>query len=147
MSFNTQQQIELRVQKGIRQAEEELVTWIQDALDKTEYGRPGERDKLEESQFRNLIRVAETTDSPEVIKNFLRYQVGRGSKWGRGSGSLAERIITDIQSKLHETARTIATKAESGDTNKIWIELIRRYLGYGGRYLTYLNKGRQELKP
>ena len=67
MSF-TQQQVELKVQKGIRQAEDNLVVWIQTALDnRKSYG------ELQEAQFRNLVRVSDTTDSPEVIKNFLLY--------------------------------------------------------------------------
>lgn len=70
-------QVELKIQRGIRQAEDKVVVAIQAALDdKKTYG------ELEESQFRNLVRVAETTDSTEVIKNFLRYQVGRDKKWG-----------------------------------------------------------------
>jgi hypothetical protein len=81
MSLSTEQQIELQVQKGIRQAEDDLVIWIQEALDSCQYGKSG-KEELEESQFRNLVRVSDTTDSAEVIKNFLRYQVGRDKKWG-----------------------------------------------------------------
>lgn len=77
----TAQYVELKIQKGIRQAEDDLVLWIQDALDQCEYGKLG-RSKLEEAQFRNLVRVADTTDSPEVIKNFVRYQVGRDDNGG-----------------------------------------------------------------
>jgi len=138
MSFSTTQQIELKVQKGIRQAEDKLVIWIQEALDETEYPRDG-RDKLEESQFRNLVRVSDTTESPEVIKNFLRYQVGREKKWGRGEKSLAERIVADIDGNLKAKAKAITEEAQGGNPNEIHIELIRRYLGYGARYLKYLN--------
>ena len=46
--LSTQQQ--LKIQKAIRQSEDFLVTWIQDALDnRRSYG------DLEESQFRNLV--------------------------------------------------------------------------------------------
>lgn len=138
MSFSTPQQVELKVQKGIRQAEDKLVLWIQDALDKAEYPCDG-RDKLEESQFRNLVRVSDTTESPEVVKNFLRYQVGREKKWGRGKKSLAESIIADIDGNLKAKAEAISKEANSSNTHEIHIELIRRYLGYGARYLKYLN--------
>lgn len=135
MSFDPEQKIELQVQKGIREAEDELVRWIEDALDK------GTREgQLEEAQFRNLLRVSETTTSSEVIKNFLRYQVGRDKKWGRGAGSLAERIIADIDGQLKSKAEDIKKKAGSSDEKAIHIELIRRYLGYGSRRLVYLNK-------
>ncbi len=141
MNIESNSKVELQVQKGIRQTEDNLVIWIQDALDKTDYGKSG-RDKLEESQFRNLVRVADTTESPEVIKNFLRYQVGREAKWGRGKGSLAERIIQDIDENLQNAAKKIAEASGSPNRKEIWIELIRRYLGYGARYLKYLNTSR-----
>ncbi len=130
----TDRQRALKIQKGIRACEDNLVVWIQEALDKkTSYG------KLEESQFRNLVRVADTTDSPEVIKNFLFYQVGRDEKWGRGKDSLAATIIQDIDTQIKQTAGTISQEAKSTDIKAIWVELIRRYLGYGARYLKYLN--------
>ncbi|MEI2583522.1 hypothetical protein [Scytonema sp. PRP1] len=122
---------ELQVQKGIRQAEDELVIWIQEALDKAKYG------DLEESQFRNLVRVSDTTESVEAIKNFIRYQVGRDKKWGRGKESLAEKIIEDIDSNIKKTAQIIAECCQT-DFKPIWLELIRRYLGYGARHLKYL---------
>lgn len=131
----------LAIQNGIRQAEDELVVAIQDALDKTEYGKVG-RDILEESQFRNLVRVSDTTSSTEVIKNFLRYQVGRDTKWGRGDKSLATKIISDIDGFIKTTALTIAGKSESGDIKAIHLELVRRYLGYGARHLKYLRDGK-----
>lgn len=141
MSFSTHQQVELKVQKGIRQAEDELVIWIQAALDSADYPREG-RDKLEEAQFRNLLRVSDTTESPEVVKNFLRYQVGREKKWGRGKMSLAERIVADIDGSLKTKADMIAKEAAGGNSKEIHIELIRRYLGYGSRHLKYLNDGK-----
>ncbi|NES19151.1 MAG: hypothetical protein F6K41_09510 [Symploca sp. SIO3E6] len=132
----TEQQVELQVQKSIRQTEDDLVLWIQAALDDTKYGN------LEESQFRNLVRVADTTDSVEVIKNFIRYQVGRDRKWGRGKDSLAERIVQDIDVNIKKSAQIIAECSQI-DFKPIWIELIRRYLGYGSRYLKYLRDGQK----
>ncbi|MEM6353887.1 MAG: hypothetical protein AAF766_24335 [Cyanobacteria bacterium P01_D01_bin.14] len=139
----------LTIQKGIRQAEDDIVSLIEQALDECEYPTSG-RDKLEEAQFRNLVRVAASTDSVEVVKNFLRYQVGRDRKWGRGEKSLAERIIQDIDSKLKTTSKDILESVkdiEADDTSLdqkgVWMELIRRYLGYGSRYLKYLNTVRE----
>lgn len=132
--FDPQKQ--LKIQKGIRQAEDKLVTTIQDALDNTSsYGN------LEESQFRNLVRVADTTESTEVIKNFLLYQVGRDRKWGRGQNSLANQIIRDINNIIKTLAEDIANNADTDVVNPIWIELTRRYLGYGARYLKYKREG------
>jgi hypothetical protein len=136
MTVLTEQQKELKVQKGIRDAEDELVEAIQKLLDdRSSYG------DLEESQFRNLVRVSDTTDSPEVIKNFILYQVGRDRKWGRGQNSLAQKIIEDVNKLIKRKAEEIAGAAKVDNFKPIWIELIRRYLGYGVRYLTYLRKG------
>ena len=135
MSISTEQKRDLQVQKAIRQTEDDLVIWIVDALDKTRYG------DLEESQFRNLVRVADTTDSAEVIKNFIRYQVGRDKKWGRGEESLATRLIQDIDGNIKNSAGIIATECSQPDFKPIWLELIRRYLGYGSRHLKYLKDG------
>ncbi|MEL6326254.1 MAG: hypothetical protein AAFQ61_05040 [Cyanobacteria bacterium J06626_23] len=140
------QQVALKIQKGIRQSEDTIVLAIQTALDERDYPTSG-RDKLEESQFRNLVRVSDTTESTEVVKNFLRYQVGRERKWGRGKQSLAEQIIQDIDGLLKQTAQDIAI--EVGHSNDqplrkaVHIELIRRYLGYGARHLKYLNSKRE----
>ncbi|MBE9010459.1 hypothetical protein IQ250_09600 [Pseudanabaenaceae cyanobacterium LEGE 13415] len=137
--------IELLKQKGIQQAEDDLVKWIEDVLDQSDYGRKGDYE-LKDSQFRNLVRVADTTESARVIKNFLLYQVGRDSdkkkkisKWGLGENSLARCVIRDIDNSLKATAEQIANDSKYPDFNEIYIELIRRYLGYGARYLTYLN--------
>lgn len=168
-------EIELKIQKGIRDAEDGIVEAIQTALNKRDsYG------DLEESQFRNLLNVATSTDSSEVVKNFLRYQTGRGDKWGQGSESLAEVIIIHI-ADLYKKAETILKKAQeivkdeseviAGEeimkpqktissqseataenaqttienqlkSKEIHMELVRRYLGYGSRYLVYLLKSK-----
>jgi hypothetical protein len=134
MSLSDESQVVLKVQRAIRGSEDDLVLAIQEALDRKKftYGN------LEEAQFRNLVRVALTTESTEVIVNFLRYQVGRDDKWGRGRNSLAERIIDDIQQKWNSKAEAIS-RITGSEKNPVHIELVRRYLGYGARYLKYLN--------
>ncbi|YAF96635.1 MAG: hypothetical protein AB3A66_02850 [Nodularia sp. CChRGM 3473] len=136
--------VALNVQKAIRQAEDELVIAIETALDNCEYSDSGNR-KLEESQFNNLLRVADTTDSPEVIKNFICYQVGRDKKWGTGKNSLAAQIIRDIDFSLKIQANQIVINNPGADVKYIWIQLIRRYIGYGARYLKYLNEVKGQL--
>lgn len=131
----TEQITQLQVQKGIREAEDDLVIWIQKAFKESQYG------DLEESQFRNLVRVADTTESVEVIKNFIFYQVGRDKKWGRGENSLAERIVKDIDGNIQLQAKQIAECCKTSH-KPIWLEMIRRYLGYGSRHLKYLRDGK-----
>jgi hypothetical protein len=139
-------EIELKIQKGIRDAEDEVVKAISKALDKKDsYG------DLEESQFRNLLNVATSTSSSEVVKNFLRYQIGRDKKWGQGAESLAEVIVNDIQQLLRKEATAIISSAQvteniAAKTNEVHMELIRRYLGYGSRHLVYMLKGKNKTK-
>lgn len=139
MTDFSEQQKQLKIQQGIRKREDELVILIQIALNNhNSYG------DLEESQFRNIVRVSDTTESTEVIKNFLLYQLGRDKKWGRGKDSLAFRIIQDIETKIKNIAVKIAEDAktdEPDDLKNIHLELTRRYLGYGARYLVYKRKG------
>jgi hypothetical protein len=135
-------EIELAIQKGIRDAEDKIVKAISTALDNKESYEKG---NLEESQFRNLLNVATATSSSEVVKNFLRYQTGRDKKWGQGEKSLAEVIINDIQQLLRDEATAIINGARVTDniaakTNEVHMELIRRYLGYGSRHLVYIKK-------
>lgn len=133
----TEQQKEFKIQKGIREAEDYLVITIEARLNNKQlYG------DLEESQYRNLMHVADTTESIEVIKNFLFYQLGRDDKWGKGEESLAKKIIDDINKQIQSKAQQIVK--DSGYTQEeklrtVWLELTRRYLGYGSRYLKYLN--------
>lgn len=133
-----EQQQEFKIQKGIRDAEDSLVIAIEARLQQEKtYG------DLQKSQYRNLMHVADTTSSIAVIKNFLRYQLGREDKWGKGENSLAEKIIEDIDKTLKLKAQEIINKSESNEAEKlkkVWLELTRRYLGYGSRYLTYLNE-------
>ncbi len=130
------QQKEFQIQKGIREAEDDLVIAIEDILNNKESCKD-----LEESQYRNLMHVADTTDSAEVIKNFLRYQMGRGDKWGL----LAQKIINDIDEFLQKKATKIVSEVKYPEELKpkkvksVRLELTRRYLGYGSRRLKFLN--------
>lgn len=146
MSLSVEQKSALEIQRGILQAEDDIVLAIQKALgeidpqdsEQKKVIKGSKYENLEESQFRNLVRVADSTESTEAIKNFLRYQTGRDKKWGKGKNSLAENIIYDIDNLLKDLATNIATNANSQDIKSIHIKLIRLYLGYGARHLKYL---------
>jgi hypothetical protein len=130
----TEQHKELKIQKEIRQVEDDLVIAIEGILKDKECCK-----KLEEAQYRNLMHVADSTDSTEVIKNFLRYQLGRDDKWGKGDNSIAQKIIDDIDIFIKKKAQEIVDKVQYTEKFKsVWLELTRRYLGYGSRRLKYL---------
>jgi len=100
------------------------------------------------SQLRNLIAVALETESPAVVLNFIRYQMGRAGRnkgWANvAAGSdkkLGDRFIEEIEKG--EVARSLAALPSlSGDAmlrQIAQIELIRHFLGFASRYLKYLD--------
>ena len=137
MTDNLSSKEKLKLQKEISQKEDDLVKAIQEALQD-----PNSYKDLEESQFRNLVSVAANTESIEVIKNFLLYQQGREKKWGRGKDSLGQKIINYIDKDIKNFADQINNKIGSEVKNLAWLDLTRRYLGYGYRYLVYQKKGK-----
>lgn len=100
------------------------------------------------SQLRNLIAVALETESPAVVLNFIRYQMGRA---GRNKGwanavqgtdrKLGDRFIEEIEKG--KVARALdGLPGISGDPTLrqlAQIELIRHFLGFASRYLKYLD--------
>ncbi|HEX9736201.1 MAG TPA: hypothetical protein VGG06_29925 [Thermoanaerobaculia bacterium] len=99
-----------------------------------------------DSQLRNLIAVANETESPAVVLNFIRYQIGRDSgqrSWGRehGGQSLGDRLIEDLQKGAVEQALArVPGVAEDKTLRQLAaIVLIRQYLGFASRYLKYLD--------
>ncbi|MEN2383591.1 MAG: hypothetical protein KA716_32395 [Gloeotrichia echinulata DEX184] len=134
MSYISEQNQNIHIQNSIRKAEDELFNAIQNIIDNKVLSS-----ELEESKFRELLRVSQITESPEVIKNFLRYQLGRDSKWGRGKDSLAARIIQDIDTTIQELAKKIALENKTDNFNSIWLDLMRRYFGVGVNYLSFIN--------
>ncbi|HEX4965542.1 MAG TPA: hypothetical protein VF173_32330 [Thermoanaerobaculia bacterium] len=99
------------------------------------------------SQLRNLVAVATETESPAVVLNFIRYQMGRDDKhrnWSQGPESqrLGDRFIA----ALHKEGGAVATalaKVPELEGNAIVqqlarMELIRYFLGFATRYMKYL---------
>ncbi|MCZ7672181.1 MAG: hypothetical protein M5U34_36170 [Chloroflexi bacterium] len=104
--------------------------------------------KMELSQIQNLLSVAQETDSVEVVKNYIRYQIGRdttGSSWRRRTGTgpvFGEQIITVLDG-LRGTASTLAPEGSRGELeiDRIWMKMTRLYLGYLRRYFYYKKRG------
>ncbi|BAY62049.1 hypothetical protein NIES22_21160 [Calothrix brevissima NIES-22] len=134
MSYLSNRNLSLDIQQSISQAEAELLIAIQNILDNKSFDN-----ELEESYLRNLLKVSETTESTEVIKNFLRYQVGRDRKLSREADCAYTKIIHDIDGKIQDLAKKIAQENQTDNVNSIWLYLIRRYLGYGLNYLKFIN--------
>ena len=111
-----------------------------------------------DSQLRNLLAVASETESPAVVVNFLRYQVGRDAKKKRAQGwasrvgdqgpLLGERFIEQIDGDQGCVEQILAKLFPEPDHDPeerqlAKIELIRHFIGFASRYLTFLGLQRK----
>ena len=100
------------------------------------------------SQLRNLVAVAMETESPAVVLNFIRYQMGRDDRkkgWA-GPGAGNRRLGDLFVAELHEAGGAVETALETVQNVKAdkvveqhaRMELIRYFLGFATRYMKYL---------
>jgi len=97
--------------------------------------------KLKGSQLRNVISVADSTESVELVKNFIRYQIGRDTRketWGYNGFGL--QLVRRLEGPVKGWAEEVADRARDGNVKAAHIVLVRRYLGYLNRYFEYLKK-------
>jgi hypothetical protein len=100
------------------------------------------------SQLRNLVAVAMETQSPAVVLNFIRYQMGRDDKnknWSQLQNGvrLGERFLTALHEKDGAVEKALARVSTdpAGDPvvrQLARMELIRYFLGFSTRYMKYL---------
>lgn len=102
---------------------------------------------MEKSQLRNLLNVAVTSRSPEVVINFIRYQIGREKdKWGRDDNSFGHTVINDLRGIVKELASKVVEHvtvrmpdAPQAETlpDIAYVRLMQLYLGYLNRAFYY----------
>lgn len=103
--------------------------------------------RMEKHQIGNVLSAALDTQSGEVLKNFIRYQIGRdfaGNSWRHKK--FGELLVGELD-RLRDIARDIATvvnitlgssdEPTEADVDEIWIELARQYMGQLNRYFYY----------
>jgi hypothetical protein len=115
---------------------------------------------MRENQLRNVLEVALHTESIEVVGNFIRYQIGRGSGWK--TGNFGENVITALDAKgpVYQHARNAASAVirqmeEAKIQGKLGqeplpdravliqeahIKLTRLFLGYLNRWFLYADR-------
>lgn len=105
-----------------------------------------EKSSMEKSQLRNLLNVATTTASPEVVINFIRYQIAReGDKWGKDQNSFGHTLIKHLRKEVKEWAKIVAQEVKAHMPNEpsdaldsaAYIQLIRLFIGYLNRAFYY----------
>jgi len=131
--------------RAIDLAKEELVTAAEQLLERAEV-RPD--DSFGHSQFRNLEAVAAETESPAVLLNFIRYQMGKDQKnkesWARVSadGRIGDQFIAALndEGKAVSTALAQIPDLEGNPISRqiARMMLIRYFLGFATRYMKYL---------
>jgi hypothetical protein len=131
--------------RAIDRSKEALVAAAERLLDAAEVTRLRPKD-FGHSQLRNLIAIAMETESPAVVTNFIRYQMGRdkpGKSWSSSASGkrLGDRFIHEIDTgAVKEALDTIVDVKKDPDlVPLVRIELIRHFLGFASRYLKFLD--------
>jgi hypothetical protein len=142
--------------RAIDQAKEELVKAAEQLMERAEV-RPN--DDFGHAQFRNLVAVAMETESPSVVFNFIRFQMGKDYKdkkgWARVSagGLLGDQFVAALNDddKAISAALSKVPDLEGATRQLARIMLIRYFLGFATRYMKYLElkypRQRKERKP
>ncbi len=94
------------------------------------YGQavPQDNNQFGNTQFQELAGKANATKSVNEIKNFIRYQIGRGRGWRQDN--FGEELLGQL-GKVAELA---------GTDSELHIQLVRLYLGYLNRHVRYLRE-------
>lgn len=100
--------------------------------DQKKGGRRSKDPRVTGSQLRNLLNVALTERSLAVLKNFLRYQVGRQWKDGKAGDLLEQLLLREIANRSQARG-----KAEGVSPREIEAALLPLLLGYIIREYTY----------
>ncbi len=131
--------------RAIDRCKAQLVSAAEALLDETQGIEIG-RD-FGHSQLRNLIAVAMETESPAVVLNFIRYQIGRDphhNNWGRAVGgeTFGQRFINQLDLENGAVSQALGDISGIDDDSTLRqlarITLIRQFLGFASRHLKYL---------
>ena len=138
----------LRHRREIDLAKEQLVAAAESLLDRVGL-RDIDRGQFGHSQLRNLCAVAAETESPAVVVNFIRFQMGRARKdagWARRvqQKRLGECFIDELEGADAVISNCVGKIAASDPiaTQLVRMELIRQFLGFATRYLRFLDLDR-----
>ena len=140
--------------QAIDLAKERLVLGAEAWLDELDDARAP---RLSHSQLRNLIAIAMETESPAVVTNYIRYQIGRAGRndpWIKpesAGGTTGDRLIGELETGTVQEALAMvegtlekrgAATLDGETSRRARIELIRHFLGFASRYLKYLEKAK-----
>lgn len=108
---------------------------------------------MRENQLRNVLDVALSTPSVEVVTNFIRYQMGRSSgnqAWLHNN--FGQSVVQEIEKGLiprlaqeiaNEVCKELGAQDRDAITREARLRLLRLYLGYLNRWFYYGFKRQQ----
>src|SRR3954468_17929127 len=139
---------ELHLRREIDARLDQIGALGQKLVDDKLFGAQNHNGQLQPTQLRNAIAVANETSSLEVLKNWIRYQIGRADGRGWRHERFGEGVIEQIDGPLQALAAEVATGAGASDRqHEVWTQLTRLYLGYLNRHFYYRNEEQRRAAP
>jgi len=138
----------LRLQRAVDAQLDRVVQLGRELVNTRLFGATGQAVELREAQLRNAVAVANETDSVEVLKNWVYYQVARPEGRGWRQGAFAEGLVAQIDGDLDRLAATAARGAGMPERQRdAHLRLTRLYLGYLSRHFAYRQQERERATP
>lgn len=141
----------LLLKKEIQKVSGELVEGAQKLADDTQFYH--QENDFKENQIRNVMNVAAECGSVLVVTNFIKYQIGRTTSKDKGwkYNGFGKKLIEKLEEVLKGLAEKVVREANQEtkgfseadtiiETQEVWLELVRLYLGYLNRYFKYRQK-------
>lgn len=135
----------LALSEAVEIYSEQLVCWA-DATLSAEMMEQLKSNRMQLAQLNNFLGVTLEAQSPAVIVNWVRYQMGRRETeraWGKSG--FGEQVTQDIKKIRRELVERIAEDIYAEPDayfQEVHLALLRRYAGYLKRW--YVAKGGQK---
>ena len=124
---------ELLIRRKLDEIDDHLVRMATELVDRTGIaGKENGKEIMQDKQLRNVIAVAQGTQSTPVVDNFIKYQIGRHEEWQHQD--FGEQLLQDLR-RLQELAQKLADQVIP--ERDLAIHGARRYLGYLMRHFKY----------
>jgi hypothetical protein len=125
---------ELLIRRKLDEIDDDLVRLATKCVADTGIaGKQNGKEIMQDKQLRNVIAVADDTESVPVVENFIKYQIGRHDQWRHQA--FGEKLLDDLRT-LQERAGKLAD--DNITAKDLAIRLARRYLGYLMRHFVYV---------
>ena len=133
----------MAIQHAVEQFTNEIIRRMRELVDETDVVKS----RMEKHQIVNLLSVALETPSVELVKNFIRYQIGRDvSRTSWRKNDFGEKLVqaldelrddAEVMVRDRSIARHLGDEVQDQDIDELWIEMTRQYLGQLNRYFYY----------